>query len=80
MHYSHPPWQVEAGPYVGQLTLLPAGTAAAALAAGSAAVTAALAGLPVSGAALVAGLARRPTDEQFELALQASRCLVACLA
>jgi hypothetical protein len=57
---------------VGQLLLLPTDLAAAAVAASGAAVAAALAGLPVSGAKAAAGAAKRLGDEQFELYLEVS--------
>lgn len=74
---SFPAWpdpsQVEPGPFVGQLVLLPEDPAAAAVAAGGAAVAAALAGLPSSGAAAAAGVARRLSDAQFEAHLEAEQ-------
>jgi hypothetical protein len=63
--------QVEPGPFVGQLVLLPWDPAAAAVAAGGAAVAAALAGLPSSGAAAAAGVTRRLSEAQFEAHLEA---------
>lgn len=62
--------QVGPGQYVGQVALLPSDPAAAAVAASGAALTAALAGLPASGAAAVAGLTRKLSEDEFELYLE----------
>lgn len=68
----HP--QVGPGQYVGQVALLPSDPAAAAVAASGAALTAALAGLPASGAAAAAGVVRRLSEDEFELYLEVRPC------
>lgn len=68
----HP--QVGPSQYVGQVALLPSDPAAAAVAASGAALTAALAGLPASGAAAAAGVVRRLSEDEFELYLEVRAC------
>lgn len=64
------PGAVQPGPYVGQVLLLTADSAAAAVAATGVAAAAAAAGLPVTGAMAAAGATRRLSEEQFELHLE----------
>lgn len=75
---SLPLLQVSPGQYVGQVALLPSDPAAAAIAASGAALTAALAGLPASGAAAVAAVARRLSEDEFELYLEVSSIETLC--
>ncbi|PRW58338.1 hypothetical protein C2E21_2711 [Chlorella sorokiniana] len=68
------PGKVSPGQYVGKVALLPSDPAAAVITASGAALTAALAGLPASGAAAVAGVARRLSEDEFELYLESEEC------